>query len=413
MSMRIHIWGTDFRRGTAELRRKLYLAPEMRQAMLSRVVQSGFTDLVYLATCNRIEFYTTAKDPFCDTRPQWLELLKHFDLGEEAFYQGYHLEGKAAMRHLLRVASSLESLVVGEPQILGQLKDALNWSKENGLPVDPSLERSFQLAFETAKRVRTETTICEKPVSVATLGMQYLQAHEQLFPLKQSVVIGRSPMNVVAIQWLLKNRPGHPILWVNRTVETLKAYPEAAHCELMSLSDFLQKPRSFSHFFTATASLEPLFHTNFFKRAALEGRALAFDFAEPSDIGDLGESCPEVTVIKLQDLQEEARANAASRAMGVAAAQAIVENSLKNYCMQQKQAPLLRDFNAVEPTYLEELKKAFVDIERDFPPEVQAKIKRWAESLVKRNLHVSREHLRAVLKKVTDPSEENASFHIY
>ena len=130
--------------------------------------------MVYLSTCNRVEFYTTAKDHFQDTRSLWLACLAQFGLTEEDYYKGYHVEGKSAVRHLMRVASSLESLVIGEPQILGQLKEALNWTKEQGFPVDPSLEKTFNIAFETAKRVRSTTSIGEKPVSVATLGLQHL-----------------------------------------------------------------------------------------------------------------------------------------------------------------------------------------------------------------------------------------------
>jgi glutamyl-tRNA reductase len=410
--MRIHLWGTDFRRGTHELRKKLYLPLEGRREALGRIAATGFKDLVYLATCNRIEFFTTAADPFCDTRPLWIGALKELGIGEEAFYQGYHLEGKSAFRHLLRVASSLESMVIGEPQILGQLKDALRWSKENGLPVDSSLERAFQLAFETAKRVRSETSICDRPVSVATLGLQYLQSHEQIFGLSRAVVVGRSPINLAVIQWLLKNRLNCPILWVNRTVETLKSFPESEKVQLMSLQDFLKQPIDFSHLFTATSSAEPLFDLSFFEKVG-NSRKLVFDFAEPADVSDVGQACPHVTLIKMEDLQAEARVNAEFRSQAVGEAENIVESALRDYCLQQKQAPLLRDFNAVEPKFLEELQKALAVIQADFPPEAQDRLKRWAESLVRKNLHASREHLREVLKKVTEPTNEETSYPIF
>ncbi len=106
--MKLHLWGTDFRRSTPEMRQKLFRAPEQRVEFLRELLSMGFEDLVYLHTCNRVEFYTTGKDYFTDTRPQWLKLLKHIGLSEEDFYRGYHLEGKSALRHMLRVSSSLE-----------------------------------------------------------------------------------------------------------------------------------------------------------------------------------------------------------------------------------------------------------------------------------------------------------------
>src|SRR4051812_7667649 len=209
--MRLHLWGTDFRRSSPEIRAKLFSSPQTREKTVRDLLALGFDDLIYLSTCNRVEFFTTARDYFSDTRDLWYRLLGYFGLDEEAFYKGYHLEGKSAVRHLLRVASSLESLVVGEPQILGQLKDAVRETREWGLPLDRSLESAFQLAFETAKKVRTQTAIGEKPVSVATLGLKHLQAHEDAHPLRRAVVVGRSPISVLTVQWLLKNRPTVPI----------------------------------------------------------------------------------------------------------------------------------------------------------------------------------------------------------
>jgi glutamyl-tRNA reductase len=89
-----------------------------------------------------------------------LALLKYFGLSPDSYYQGFHFEGKGALRHLLRVASSLESLVVGEPQSLGQLKESLSWHQQKGFRLDRELERLFQLAFETARKIQSESGHC-------------------------------------------------------------------------------------------------------------------------------------------------------------------------------------------------------------------------------------------------------------
>ena len=302
----------------------------------------------------------------------------------------------------MRVASSLESLVIGEPQILGQLKEAVRWTRENSFPIDNSLERVFQLVFETAKRVRTETGVSEKPVSVASLGLNYLVSHESAFPLKRAVVIGRSPMGLIILQWLKKNRPECPITWVNRSVDKLKEYSECDGVELKNLAEFLQTPGSYSHLFTATSSREPFLNRPFFERST-EPRKLVFDFAEPMDVSDDGLTTTGVTVIKLGDLQEEAHANRALRAKSVGDAEVLIDEALKNYCLQQKEAPLIRDFSDVEASFYENLSQALLELEIDLTPNVQAKISKWAESLIKKNLHLSREHLRAILRKISDP----------
>src|SRR5262249_23951163 len=99
----------------------------------------------------------------------------------------------------------------------------------------------------------------------------------------------------------------------------------------------------------------------------------------------------------LEDFTEEARANAVERAAAVTQAEAIIEGALRDHCLVQKQAPILRDFNAVEPRFLEELESVSAMIEKEFPAELQPRLKKLAEKIVKRNLHCSREHLRAIL----------------
>jgi glutamyl-tRNA reductase len=404
--MKLHLWGTDFRRSSSEFRAKLYLPPERRLAFLSEVMQDGFHDLVYLPTCNRVEFFTTAADYFTATRSQWLRLLRRFGLAEDAYYQGYHLEGKSALRHLLRVGASLESLVVGETQILGQLKDALKWSQENGLPVDASLERAFSLCFQTAKRVRTDTQIGEKPVSVATLGLHHLQRLETDFPLRKAVVVGRSPICLLIVQWLVEHRPECPIVWVNRSLGALGGIPESARTECIALSDFTQSPGDFSHLFTSTASPTPIFGKAFFEKLPVE-RRLFLDFAQPPDI-EPGVDLRSGRMLHLEDFVREARENSRSRERAVEFAEAIIDEALRAYCREQKEAPLLREFSADDSRVLEALAEAALFIERELPESVQPKVRKWTEKLVKKNWHQSREHLREVLHKVTEPDEQGS-----
>lgn len=365
----------------------------------------GFRDLVYLSTCNRVEFYTTADDYFCDTRRLWLELLKRFDLTAEDYYQGYHLEGKSALRHLMRVASSLESLVIGEPQILGQLKEALLLSKENGIPVDRAMERDFQYVFEIAKKIRSSTLLGEKSVSIASLGLKELEASEKDLPLKRAVVIGRSPMSVMSVQWILNNRPGVPILWVNRDPEKLRAFPECAHVETASLADFLLTPPRFTHLLTATASAEPILTAAFFEKIDRDQKIL-FDFAQPPDVERRSVPKSFVRLVHFEELNKQAKDNADSRASAVLESENIINDSLKEYFLEQKEAPLLRDFNLIEPQFMRELEDAIQLIESEFPKELHPKLTLLAEKIVKKNLHHSREHLKYVLRRVTDQNEE-------
>ncbi len=370
---------------------------------MRELLKLGFEDLVYVSTCNRVEFYTTGKDFFSDSRPLWMKLLKSVDLTEEDFYRGFHLEGKSALRHLLRVASSLESMVVGEPQILGQLRESVRWTKEVGLPLSPSLERTFKMAFETAREIRSNTSLGEKPVSVATLGLQTVQKYEPRFPLKQAVVVGRSDISRIVIQWLKKNRPACPILWVNRTAAALENLPESQGVKIQSLWDFLVQPTDFSHLFTATSSLEPVFQSGFFTRLRGDTK-LVFDFAQPPDVEKNEDTLQYAQIVQLDDLLDRAKENAAERANAILEAEAILDRSIRDHCLKQKQTPLIRSFSKVEPQIQFELDSAISRLE----PELQPRLRKWAEKLVKKNLHSSREHLRTLLKRVTETEEQSS-----
>lgn len=395
--MQIHLWGIDFRRGNQAIRSKLYLPPEDRAQSLRQFLTTVFSDLLYVHTCNRIEFYTTVSDPFEDTRKRWIQLLNQISGEGNAFYQGYYLEGKSAFRHLLRVASSLESMVIGEPQILGQLKEALRWTKEQGMPVSAHLERCFQIAFQTAKKIRTETEIGERPTSIAALGLQRLQALENEIPLERAAIVGRGEMAILVMRWLKKNRPQCPIWWINRSVERLKDLPEAAGVELLSLDSFKKNPPSFSHLITATASSEFIFDRLFFEKSENRPK-VAIDFAEPPDVEPETTSTM-VKIIHTQDLASEAKKNERHRSKAIERSETILEEVLRSYYLQEKETPVLKEFNEVEPLFMRELQSALGNFRQPLPEALRPELTEWAQKLVKRNLHHSRKHLRSVIRQ--------------
>ncbi|NBY20009.1 hypothetical protein EBQ74_07125 [bacterium] len=106
----------------------------------------------------------------------------------------------------------------------------------------------------------------------------------------------------------------------------------------------------------------------------------------------------------MEDLMDEAKTNSLERAESVAVAEKMIEAAMRTYCLDQKEKPILRDFNAIEPEFLKELEATLLLIEKEVPEEFQSRVKKIAEKLVKKNLHLSREHLREILRRVT--SEE-------
>jgi len=198
---------------------------------------------------------------------------------------------------------------------------------------------------------------------------------------------------------LQKHHPKIPITWVNRDKEVLYQFSEGASTFKLALADFMKNPTDFSHLFTATASVEPIFQWDFFNRLGTKPRAV-FDFAQPSDVG-LVEN-PSIELFRLEHLQSEAQKNRESRVESVLQAEEMIEEALRIHILEQKETPVLRDFNQIQNVFQEELARAYEFIEADFPEEFHPSLKKMAETIVKKNLHSSREHLRTVLRRVAD-----------
>ena len=200
--MRFNVIGWNFRKTPVEVRDKLALTPK-QQLELGQQISRRFNldGVAILSTCNRTEFYLVNAE---DQLRQIIEMLETYwklDELKESVYTIHNLDG---VRHLFRVASSLESMVLGEPQILGQLKDSFQ-SFSNAELTGKLLHPIFTRAFSTAKRVRTETTIASNAVSISYAAVE-LAKHIFEDLSKQSVmVIGSGEMAELAIKHLMRN----------------------------------------------------------------------------------------------------------------------------------------------------------------------------------------------------------------
>ena len=164
---RLLMVGANHRSSSASLRERLYFEPAETPAFLSRLRQDGIAAALALATCDRVEVMAADEDSdraagiILDTLSS-RSGVPRADLDEQCI----RLAGRAALQHLFSVASSLESLIVGEPQVLGQVRAGDRIAREAGM-IDPTLDAALSGAYHAAKRVRTETAIGERPVSIA------------------------------------------------------------------------------------------------------------------------------------------------------------------------------------------------------------------------------------------------------
>jgi glutamyl-tRNA reductase len=164
--------GVNHRSAAARLRDLLFVEPGDQPALLAQIREAGVSEALVLSTCDRVEVLAAADDPEA-AAGRLLDLLAgRAGLPASALDgQTSHVEGREAAAHLFAVAASLESQVIGEPQVLGQVKDSHRIAGAAGM-TGPRLEAALQAAYAAAKRVRNETTIAEQPSTVAASALQ-------------------------------------------------------------------------------------------------------------------------------------------------------------------------------------------------------------------------------------------------
>jgi glutamyl-tRNA reductase len=180
--MRLQILGLNHNTAPVEIREQVVFAgDEVGRAVVRLTDIDGVDEVVLLSTCNRTEFYVITSDGGRERLQSWLGNERNLDPGFSDSL--FTLDADEAIRHVFRVACGLDSMVLGEPQILGQLKDAFREAQQAGT-VGQQLSRLFQHTFSVAKKVRTDTEIGTNPVSVASAAVrlapvfrEFRQAH--------------------------------------------------------------------------------------------------------------------------------------------------------------------------------------------------------------------------------------------
>jgi glutamyl-tRNA reductase len=273
------------------------------------LVNNSIYEVVILSTCNRIEIITHVSDLFVANDFIFDSLAIHSSISKD------ELEGRAdvyedqgAIHHLFSVCSSLDSLVIGETQITGQLKDAFRYSMERHY-CNKNISRAMHFAFKCAKDVRTETDISKNPVSVASTAVT--QAKEILGGLGgySAIVVGAGEMSRLAMKHLVNG--GCNIILVNRDLEKAKALANefgdmVAIKPLSKLQSLINRYRLL---FCATGAPHAIVTNDMVEEK--EFKRYWFDIAMPRDIEDI--KSPDITVYAVDDLQGIVNKNLALR----------------------------------------------------------------------------------------------------
>ncbi len=298
---------------------------------------SGFSELVYLGTCNRVEFYFRG-----ESRIHTTELLFHLrhslaDLtgGACQLPEGDRLYvqfGRAAVRHLFRVISALDSMMVGEAQINGQAKEAHQRAHDSGL-LGGILDQTFHEAFHLAKRVRSETELARRPVSLVTLVERTIHDHLALSP-SPVLILGAGEMARETLRLVRSCDPSRPAMIANRTPSRAKA---AAHgdpaARPLDLAAIAADPPAAGLVVAATSAAEPVLRSATVAaiRDALPAAEplLVIDLALPPNVDPGVRRLDGVVLHTIEQMRAEAERNRQLRSAEIDRCEALLEHQLE------------------------------------------------------------------------------------
>jgi glutamyl-tRNA reductase len=334
--MGILAFGISHKSASVDLRGQIAFAPEIVvQALQAALVSMEAEEIALLSTCNRTEIYLQGE--VSDQQLlNWLASSKGLELRQlESCYYCHREED--AIRHMMRVASGLDSLVLGEPQIFGQIKSAYAVGREAGT-VSTYLNQAFQQAFSAAKRVRSETAIGQNPVSVAYASVSLA---EQIFTDLNSahaLLIGAGETIELVARHLKEKNIGQ-ITVANRTLNRAQELAADFSAEAILLSDIPDVLHRADIVISSTASQLPILGKGAVE-AALKRRKhkpmFMVDIAVPRDIESQVEELADVYLYSVDDLEEVIQDNMRARQVAADLGQTIIDQDVQSWAKQQR-----------------------------------------------------------------------------
>ncbi|MBN3145610.1 glutamyl-tRNA reductase [Pectobacterium brasiliense] len=391
--------GINHKTAPVSLRERVVFSPDKLGVALDSLLQQPLVQGgVVLSTCNRTELYLSV-DAQENQREQLIRWLCEYHQlrPEEVNGSLYWHQDNAAVSHLMRVASGLDSLVLGEPQILGQVKKAFAES-QRGHSLSSELERLFQKSFTVAKRVRTETDIGASAVSVAfaacTLARQIFESLSDVTVL----LVGAGETIELVARYLREHKVQKMVI-ANRTRERAQALATEVGAEVITLAELDEQLVHADIVISSTASTLPIIGKGMMERTLKARRnqpMLMVDIAVPRDIEPEVGKLPNVYLYSVDDLHAIIQHNLAQRKAAAVQAESIVQQESSDFMAwlrAQSAVETIRDYRAqADELRAEMTAKALAAIQQG--NDVEAVIQELTHRLTNRLIHAPTKSLQ-------------------
>jgi len=337
--MALLAFGINHNSAPVAVREKVAFAPEvMVEALRDAQSQAGISELVIVSTCNRTELIAASEHPDASQRLQhWLSRFHH--LNDNALSDCcYEFHQRDALRHLIRVASGLDSMVLGEPQIFGQVKSAYAVAQEAGA-IGGELSRVFQHTFNIAKRVRTDTAIGANPVSVAFAAVSLSQRIFADLRRTTALLIGAGE-TIELVARHLKEQGVTRLFIANRTLERAQELAQTLGAEAVLLADIPTVLVQADIVISSTASQLPILGKGAVERALKVRKhkpIFLVDIAVPRDIEPEVGELADAYLYTVDDLRDIIESNKRAREDEARKADELIEFGVEEFERTRRQ----------------------------------------------------------------------------
>jgi glutamyl-tRNA reductase len=411
----VHLFllGVSHRTAPIELRERLdFSSRDVGAAVEALASRSSATESVVLSTCNRSEIYVASADPG-RTRAELVDFLSAYhEVPSDAFLPHlFTYDDSAAALHLFRVAAGLDSLMVGEPQILGQVKDAFQAAAERHC-TGPLLSKTFHWAFGVGKRVRSETALGEGAVSVSFAAVALARKIFGRLQGRNVLVIGAGEISALTAQHLRSQGVGRIVI-TSRTVAHAESLAHEVEGDAIPWDTLAGAIAGADIVITATGSQRPIITKTDVEAVGHRRKDPLFiiDIAVPRDVDPAVSEIEQVFLYNIDDLQGIVQENIARRSAEIAKAEAIVGEELARFTGWQRSrrtiptvVALRQRFDEIRRAELNRLESRLGPV----PPEARARIDEVTRLIVEKLLIEPTEQLKALPDEETQTAYTEA-----
>ncbi|MCF8321872.1 MAG: glutamyl-tRNA reductase [Flavobacterium sp.] len=310
--------GLSYKKADAEIRGRFSLNTESKNRLLDQAKKENIESLILTSTCNRTEMYGFAEHPY-----QLIKLLCDNSIGTVEDFQkvAYIYKNHEAVSHLFRVGTGLDSQILGDFEIIGQLKVAFNESKAKNL-VNSFLERLINAVIQASKKIKTQTEISSGATSVSFAAVQYIFKNVEDIANKNILLFGTGKIGRNTCENLVKHTKHEQITLVNRTKDKAERLARKLDVVVKEYADLQLEIRKADVLVVATGAQNPTVDKTILN---LKKPLLILDLSIPKNVNSNVESIPEVTLVHMDQLSQITDETLENRKKQIPAAEAIIE----------------------------------------------------------------------------------------